>query len=77
MTLDRWLKEHDTHNGGILAPEMEASDATAILVDEVLGPDWYINYPANGKQAMCEVVASVVKKVKELEKPWYKKLFFS
>lgn len=75
MRLDNWLKEHSTNAFDICAPEMEASDARDILVEEVLGPDWYITYPANGKQAMAEVVAAVVKKVKELEKPWYKKLF--
>lgn len=74
MKFENWLKKNDTNPFDICAPEMETSDAMAILTEEVLGSDWCIAYPANGKQAMTEVVAAVVKKVKELEKPWYKKL---
>lgn len=73
MTLQEWKESHADY--GICAQEMEASDARSILVEEVLGKGWAVPYPANGKQAMAEVVYAVVAEVKKLRKPWWKKAF--
>lgn len=66
-----WQKEH-LKEGSITAPEMDVADAKRILVDELLGPDFLIGYPCNGKQEMTEIVAALIEKYK---KPWYKKLW--
>lgn len=71
MTLQEWRDKNNDY--GLCAQEMETSDAKSILVEEVLGKDWAISYPANGKQAMAEIVYSVVAEVKRLRTPWWKR----
>ncbi len=74
MRLEDWIRKNDEPYS-IVVPPMTARVAKDILVEEVLGKDWSISYPCNGEQAMAEIVAAVVKEVKRLRAPWWKKLF--
>lgn len=69
MKLKEWLKTN-MEQDELCAPEMEIGDAVSILKDELLGDDWCVMYPCNGKQALAEAVCSVVKKYRQ---PWWKR----
>lgn len=70
MKLKEWLKTN-MEQDELCAPEMEIGDAVSILKDELLGDDWCVMYPCNGKQALAEAVCSVVKK---FGRPWYERI---
>lgn len=71
MKLNDWLDGH-CDPSDLCAPEMEIGDATSILAEELIDKDWYITYPANGKQCLAEVVCWLVKYYK---RPWWKRIF--
>lgn len=75
MKLKDWEKNNIKDDGNILAPPMKAQDAIKILIEEILGPDWYVSYPCNGEQANTEAVYDIIDKFKELRKSFLVRLF--
>lgn len=77
---DNWLKkatedDQKLHPGNILMPGgMTPSQFQDILVEDILGSDWYVAYPCNGDQARAEIVAAILDKVNK-PKSWLEKLF--
>lgn len=45
---------------GILAPALPAQEAMNILIDHLLGKDWYVVYPCNGEQVNTEAVCTII-----------------
>ena len=75
MTLAEWKDANPMNMVKICAVPMKAQDAVDILIDEILGPDWCVNYSCNAEQANTEAVHAIVHEIKKLKTPWWKKIF--
>lgn len=73
---EEFMKQYDKKDYGICPPPISAEDSMKILIEHLLGKDWYVTLPLGREQvyteAVCDIIRSYPEKISL--KQWFKKL---
>jgi len=69
-----YMEKYDTHDYGVCPKPIKAEDAMTILIDHILGVNWYVVMPLSQEQVYTQAIFEIVKKIpqKNEEKKFFK-----